>query len=73
MGAVFTVESKENRCDKIDNETWWSEQGCIVQDLEARSITELNASAAVGYDSCDVTCPEDGEEFVVESVPVVVP
>ena len=68
MGAVFTVESEENRCDKIDNETWWSEQGCIVQDLEARSITELNASAAVGYDSCDVTCPEDGEEFVVESV-----
>ena len=68
MGALFTVESKENRCDKIDNETWWAEKGCVVEDPEARTVTELNVSAAVGYDSCDVQCPEDNGEFVVESV-----
>jgi hypothetical protein len=68
MGVLFTVESKENRCDKIDNETWWAEKGCVVEDPEARTVTELNVSAAVGYDSCDVQCPEDNGEFVVESV-----
>ena len=67
MGVLFTVESKENRCDKIDNETWWAEKGCAVVDPTARTVTELNVSAAVGYDSCDVQCPEDNGEFVVES------
>ena len=71
MGAVFTVESEENRCDKIDNVTWWAEKGCVVVDPEARTVTELEASAAAGFDSCDVTCPEDGEEYVVNSVQTV--
>ena len=68
MGAVFTVDSLENRCDKIDNETWWAEKGCSVEDPAARTVTELNISTIDGWNSCDVTCPEHNGEFVVENV-----
>ena len=68
MGALFTVESKENRCDKIDNETWWAEKGCSVEDPEARTVTELNVSTIDGWGSCDVTCSEDNGEFVVTNI-----
>ena len=68
MGALFTVESKENRCDKIDNETWWAEKGCSVEDPEARTVTELNVSTIDGWGSCDVTCSEDNGEFNVTNI-----
>ena len=67
----FTVESEENRCDKVDNVTWWASKGCNVTDSnsDARTVSELNASVQEPlWSSCTVTCPEDNGEFVVESV-----
>lgn len=69
MAADFTVSSEENRCDAINNETWWNTEGCAVMNPEARTVSELNASANEPlWTACSVTCPEDNGEFVVDSV-----
>jgi hypothetical protein len=74
--SPFTVESEENRCDKVDNVTWWASKGCNVTDSnsDARTVSELNASVQEPlWSSCTVTCPEDNGDFVVESVLIPVP
>jgi hypothetical protein len=69
MAANFTVVSEENRCDAVDNVTWWNSKGCTVEEPKARTVSELNASANEPlYTACSVTCPEDNGEFVVDSV-----
>jgi len=70
MAANFTVVSEENRCDAINNETWWNMEGCVVTDSEARTVLELGASANEPlWTACSVTCPEDNGDFVIDSVP----
>jgi hypothetical protein len=65
-GTNFTIDSKENKCQV--NQTLWAEKGCAFNNVQATTVSELNATAADGFGSCDVTCPVDGQPFEVAYV-----
>jgi len=72
MDASFEVISEENRCKAVDNQSWWASKGCLVAGPEARTVSELNVSVNEPiWASCDVSCPTDNGDFVVESVKTV--
>jgi len=63
---VFT----ENTCNAKSAESDWTALGCTVTTATADTVTGLGAiGEATNYASCDITCPTDGQDFTVVSVP----
>ena len=74
VDAAVALTFTENECTPVKaNAAAWATVGCVVGGTQnGATITLLGAqSPATGYTSCAITCPTDGQAFVVAAVKTV--
>jgi hypothetical protein len=68
-GQAFTVTATNSSCTAKANAAEWATLGCAVITPAATTVAGLGAlSPAPGYATCAITCPVEGQAFVVTAM-----